>query len=65
MSAFIEEEVLSVQHWTDRLFSFTTTRDQSLRFSNGHFTMIGLKINGKPLLRILLLAPITKTIWNF
>ena len=51
MSAFIEEEVLSVQHWTDRLFSFTTTRDQSLRFSNGHFTMIGLKINGKPLLR--------------
>jgi len=51
MSAFIEEEVLSVQHWTDRLFSFTTTRDQSLRFSNGHFTMIGLKINDKPLLR--------------
>ena len=51
MSAFLEEKVLSVHHWTDRLFSFTTTRDQSLRFSNGHFTMIGLKINGKPLLR--------------
>jgi ferredoxin--NADP+ reductase len=44
--------VLSVQHWTDRLFSFTTTRDPSLRFSNGHFTMIGLrKEDGKPLLR--------------
>ena len=51
MSAFNEERVLSVHHWTDRLFSFTTTRDQSLRFSNGHFTMIGLKVNGKPLLR--------------
>jgi ferredoxin--NADP+ reductase len=52
MSAFLEETVLSVHHWTDRLFSFTTTRDTSLRFSNGHFTMIGLRQeNGKPLLR--------------
>jgi ferredoxin--NADP+ reductase len=46
-----QEKVLSVHHWTDRLFSFTTTRDLSLRFSNGHFTMIGLQVNGKPLLR--------------
>ena len=51
MSAFNEERVLSVHHWTDRLFTFTTTRDASLRFSNGHFTMIGLRVNGKPLLR--------------
>jgi ferredoxin--NADP+ reductase len=51
MSAFQEERVLSVHHWTDRLFSFTTTRDASLRFSNGHFTMIGLRVNEKPLLR--------------
>ncbi|GKT25558.1 ferredoxin--NADP reductase [Acidovorax sp. SUPP3334] len=51
MSAFNEERVLSVHHWTDRLFSFTTTRDPALRFSNGHFTMIGLKVNDKPLLR--------------
>jgi ferredoxin--NADP+ reductase len=51
MSAFSEERVLSVHHWTDRLFTFTTTRDPSLRFSNGHFTMIGLRVNGKPLLR--------------
>ena len=52
MSAFLEERVLSVHHWTDRLFSFTTTRDPALRFSNGHFTMIGLRgENGKPLLR--------------
>jgi len=51
MSAFLEERVLSVHHWTDRLFSFITTRDTALRFSNGHFTMIGLMVNGKPLLR--------------
>ena len=51
MSAFNEERVLSVHHWTDRLFTFTTTRDASLRFSNGHFTMIGLRVNAKPLLR--------------
>lgn len=51
MSAFNEERVLTVHHWTDSLFSFTTTRDPSLRFSNGHFTMIGLRVDGKPLLR--------------
>ncbi len=51
MSAFNEERVLTVHHWTDRLFSFTTTRDASLRFLNGHFTMIGLRVNAKPLLR--------------
>ena len=51
MSAFNEETVLSVHHWTDKLFTFTTTRDPALRFSNGHFTMIGLKVNNKPLLR--------------
>jgi ferredoxin/flavodoxin---NADP+ reductase len=52
MSAFNDERVLSVHHWTDTLFSFTTTRDPGLRFSNGHFTMIGLRNEaGKPLLR--------------
>jgi ferredoxin/flavodoxin---NADP+ reductase len=51
MSNMNEERVLSVHHWTDTLFSFTTTRDPGLRFSNGHFTMIGLRIDGKPLLR--------------
>ena len=46
-----EEKVLSVHHWTDRLFSFTCTRSESLRFSNGHFTMIGLMVDGRPMLR--------------
>lgn len=51
MSAFSEEQVLTVHHWTSRLFSFTTTRNRSLRFSNGHFVMIGLRIESKPLVR--------------
>jgi ferredoxin--NADP+ reductase len=51
MSALFEEEVLSVHHWTDRLFSFRTTRSPSFRFENGQFTMIGLPVGGKPLLR--------------
>jgi len=51
MSAFSEEHVTSVHHWTERLFTFTTTRDAALRFSNGHFTMLGLRVDGKPLLR--------------
>lgn len=45
------EKVLSVHHWTDRLFSFTCTRSSSLRFENGQFCMIGIEVNGKPLLR--------------
>lgn len=51
MNGFFEERVTSVHHWTNTLFSFTATRDSSFRFKNGQFTMIGLKINGKPLLR--------------
>ena len=51
MSNFNQESVLSVHHWTDTLFSFTTTRDPSFRFRNGEFTMIGLKVGEKPLLR--------------
>ncbi len=45
------ETVLEVKHWNDTLFSFKTTRDPSLRFHNGHFVMIGLEIEGKPLMR--------------
>ncbi len=45
------EKIIDVKHWTDTLFSFTTTRNKSLRFKNGHFLMIGLEVNGKPLLR--------------
>ncbi len=51
MDKFIRETVLSVHHWNESLFSFRTTRDPSLRFENGQFVMIGLEVEGKPLLR--------------
>lgn len=51
MSAIASERVLSVHHWNDTLFSFRTTRSPALRFENGHFVMIGLPVDGKPLLR--------------
>jgi ferredoxin--NADP+ reductase len=49
--AFNRETVIEVQHWTDRLFNFKTTRDPHFRFENGQFAMIGLEVDGKPLLR--------------
>src|SRR3954468_8215800 len=51
MSAFYQERVLDVQHWTGTLFSFSTTRDPGFRFQNGQFTMMGLEVDGRPLLR--------------
>jgi len=52
MSAYTQETVLSVRHWTDSLFSFTTTRSPSFRFSNGQFTMMGIETDGgRPLVR--------------
>ncbi len=51
MSKFATEKVLSVHHWNDTLFSFKTTRDPGLRFENGQFVMIGLEVDGKPLMR--------------
>jgi ferredoxin--NADP+ reductase len=51
MSAFHREKVLSVQHWTDTLFSFRATRNSGFRFQNGQFAMIGLEVDGRPLLR--------------
>ncbi len=51
MATLTTERVLSVHHWNDTLFSFTTTRDPGLRFINGQFVMIGLMVNGKPLIR--------------
>ncbi len=56
MSTLHSEEVTSVRHWTESLFSFTTTRDAGFRFQNGQFAMIGLEVSGRPLLRAYSLA---------
>jgi ferredoxin--NADP+ reductase len=51
MAQLLREQVTEVHHWTDSLFSFKTTRNPAFRFKSGHFTMIGLEGEGKPLLR--------------
>lgn len=51
MSNIATEKVLHVHHWNDTLFSFRTTRAPGLRFRNGHFVMLGLPVEGKPLMR--------------
>lgn len=45
------ETVVSVKHYTDRLFAFRITRPQSLRFRSGEFVMIGLPNAEKPVFR--------------
>lgn len=47
----LSEKVLEIHHWTNKTFSFKTTRNQSFRFKNGEFAMIGMEIDKKPLLR--------------
>lgn len=49
--AFHGETVTWVQHWTESLFSFRTTRNPGLRFDSGQFVMVGLMVDGKPLVR--------------
>lgn len=56
MGALATETVVSVRHWTNTLFSFRTTRDPGFRFKSGQFTMVGLPVDGKPLLRAYSLA---------
>ena len=50
------ETVVSVKHYTDRLFSFRITRPQSFRFRSGEFVMIGLPNAEKPVFRAFSIA---------
>jgi ferredoxin/flavodoxin---NADP+ reductase len=45
------ETVVSVKHYTDRLFAFRITRPQSFRFRSGEFVVIGLPNAEKPVFR--------------
>ena len=51
MSNLMQETVTDVHHWNESLFSFKTTRDPGFKFKNGHFVMIGLEQENRPLLR--------------
>jgi ferredoxin/flavodoxin---NADP+ reductase len=50
-SKYQQETVTGVHHWNETLFSFTTTRDPGFRYKNGFFTMIGLQLEERPLVR--------------
>lgn len=51
MAKLTKEKVTNVFHWNDSVFSFKTTRSPSFRFKAGQFVVIGLEIDGVPLLR--------------
>ena len=51
MATIATERVTDVRHWNDSLFSFRTTRDPAFRFESGQFVMLGLPVQGRPLLR--------------
>ncbi len=51
MSNLGVEQVISVRHWNEHLFSFRTTRAPGLRFTNGQFVMMGIEVDGRPLTR--------------
>jgi ferredoxin--NADP+ reductase len=51
VAAIGKERVLTVRHWTDTQFTFTTTREAAFRFTNGQFVMVGLAVEERPLLR--------------
>jgi len=51
MTEVHREKVIDVHHWSDTLFTIKTTRDRSLRFRNGEFAMMGMEVDGRPLMR--------------
>lgn len=51
MPDIIEETVLEIHHWTETLFTLKLTRDPGFRFESGQFAMIGLQVDGRPLMR--------------
>ena len=49
--AIIKEKVTWIHHWSKKMFSFKTTRSQSLRFNSGEFALMGILIDDKPKLK--------------
>lgn len=49
--AIITEKVTEVKHWSNKTFTFKTTRKPGMRFKNGEFVMMGLKHEGKNIIR--------------
>jgi ferredoxin--NADP+ reductase len=51
MATYTTERVIRVRHWSDKTFSFATTRTAGLRFANGQFIMLGLRVGDKNIVR--------------
>ena len=45
--AYTEQRVTSVRKWSEKTFSFTTTRPEGFEFENGEFVTLGLRPEGK------------------
>ena len=46
-----KQQVTEVKHWSDKTFTFKTTRDSGFRFSNGEFVLLGIEHEGKKIMR--------------
>jgi ferredoxin--NADP+ reductase len=46
-----KETVTEVKHWSEKTFTFKTTRDPGFRFQNGEFTLLGIEHEGKKIMR--------------
>jgi ferredoxin/flavodoxin---NADP+ reductase len=48
---YSEQRVTSIHKWSDKTFSFTTTRPEDFDFENGEFVTLGLKAEGRLIAR--------------
>jgi len=44
------ETVTEVKHWSDKTFTFKTTREPGFRFSNWEFALLGIEDVGKKIM---------------
>ena len=44
---YAEQKITSIHRWSERTFSFMTTRPEGFDFKNGEFVMLGLRPDGK------------------
>lgn len=44
---YAEQKITFIRRWSDRTFSFMTTRPEGFDFKNGEFVMLGLRPDGK------------------
>ena len=51
MTSINIEQVTDIHHWSDKTFSFKTTRKFLNKFNNGEFAMIGIEHEGKKIMR--------------